>query len=63
MELGYNRQNLMNILWHLGVVAGSAVVLEVANNQASLGLDPKSLAVLAAVSPIVKVIIEGFKKN
>lgn len=62
MELGFNRQNVKNILWHLVVVAGSAVALELLNMASSAHLDPKTLGVLAVVSPLVKTAIESVRK-
>ncbi len=63
MEFGFTKENLKRTLWHLAVVAGSAAALAVVDAVAKLDLDPKTLAVIAAVSPTIKAVIEGFRKG
>lgn len=63
MEFGFNKENVKRTLWHLVVVAGCAAVLAVLNSLEQMNLDPKTLAVLAVVSPAVKAVIEGFRKG
>lgn len=63
MEFGFSKENLNRTLWHLVVVAGCAAVLAVLNSVEQMNLDPRTLAVLALVSPTVKAIIEGFRKG
>ncbi len=63
MELGLNRQNIKNVLWHLGVVVSAAVLLEVYNYMQGTNLDPKTMAVFAIVSPLLKLFIESIRKQ
>lgn len=63
MKFNLDKENIKRTLWHLGVVAISAAALAVLNAVEQLDLDPKTLAVLAVVSPTIKAIIEGFRKG
>ena len=63
MKFNFDRENLKRTLWHLGVIALAAAVLAVLNAVEQLDLDPKTLAVLAVVSPTIKAVIEGFRKG
>lgn len=63
MKFNFDKENLKRTLWHLGVIALSAALLGVLNAVEQLDLDPKTLAVLALVSPTIKAVIEGFRKG
>lgn len=63
MEFGFNKENLKRTLWHLAVVAGTAALLAVLNSVEQMDLDPKTLAVLAFLSPAVKAVVESFRKG
>jgi hypothetical protein len=62
MELGLNRENVMRTLRHLGTVALAAALTAVVNELGKLNLDPFTMGVIAAVSPILKLAIESVRK-